>query len=124
MPKKGSLRCEDCKQFYLRKGSCAWSVPECTGPNSTFAQECANFTDQNGYAPLLDCPEEDLPAWYRQKELFDYEPETINTKASSGSDGSVTRPRKRSHKRSRQQQAEQVALWSGDCEPEPENCIA
>ena len=99
MPKKGSLRCEDCKQFYLRKGSCAWSVPECTGPNSTFAQECASFTDQNGFAPLLDCPEEDLPAWYRQKELFDYEPEQSPAQPTPASDiKKKSRKKKRSLK--------------------------
>ena len=75
MAKKASLRCQDCKQFYLRKGRCAWGIPECNGPDSTFAEECSLFTDQNGYAPLLDCDEDQLPAWYRQKELFDYEPE-------------------------------------------------
>ena len=73
MAKKAPLRCQDCLQFYLRKGRCAFSVPECTGPDSTFAQECANYTDQTGYAPLLDCDEDQLPAWYRQKELFDHE---------------------------------------------------
>ena len=124
MAKKASLRCQDCKQFYLRKGRCAWGIPESLGPDSAFAEECPLFTNQNGYAPLLDCDEDQLPAWYRQKELFDYEPETTNTKRSGDSDGRVTRPRKRSNKRSRQQQAEQVAIWQGDCEPEPENCIA
>jgi len=124
MARKASLRCEDCKQFYLRKGRCAWSVPECTGPNSTFAQECANYTDQNGFAPLLDCPEDQLPAWYRQKELLTNDPKTTNAKTSSGSDGSIPRSRKRSNKRSRQQQAKQMALWSGDCQPEPKDCIA
>ena len=74
MAKKAPLRCQDCLQFYLRKGRCAWSIPECNGPDSTFAEECSLFTDQNGYAPLLDCDEDQLPAWYRQKELFDHEP--------------------------------------------------
>ena len=124
MAKKALLRCQDCKQFYQRKGRCAWSIPESKGPDSTFAEDCSLFTDQNGYAPLLDCPEDQLPAWYRQKELFNYEPETTDTKTSSGSNGSVIRPHKRSNKRSRQQQAEQVAIWEGNCEPEPKNCIA
>ena len=107
MPKKGSLRCEDCKQFYLRKGSCAWSVPECTGPGSTFAEKCSLFTDQNGFAPLLDCPEEDLPAWYRQKELFDYEPEPVAAHLTPASD-----IKKKSRKKKRKPQAEQFDVLS------------
>lgn len=71
MVKKAPLRCENCKQFYQRKGVCAWGIPESTGPSSTFASECSLFTDQNGYAPLLDCSDEQLPAWYRQKELIE-----------------------------------------------------
>lgn len=111
MPKKLALRCKDCKQFYLRTGKCAWDHVDCHGPDCTFAEECPLFTDQNGYAPLLDCDEDQLPAWYRQKELFDYEPQTTNTKTSSRSDGRVTQSRKRTNKRSGQQQTESLAFW-------------
>ena len=99
MPKKGSLRCEDCKQFYLRKGSCAWGIPESHGPDSAFAEDCPLFTDQNGYAPLLDCDEDQLPAWYRQKELFDYEPEPVAAHLTPASDiKKKSRKKKRSLK--------------------------
>jgi len=82
--KKPVLRCGDCKQFEHDKDRCAWQIPECKGLEHPFAQECALFTDQNGYAPLLDCDENQLPAWYRQKELFAYErqpaPSTVPVK--------------------------------------------
>ena len=71
MVKKTPLRCQDCKQFYIRKGVCAWGIIDCGGPDSIHANECPLFTDQNGYAPLLDCDEDQLPAWYRQKELIE-----------------------------------------------------
>lgn len=78
MAKKPVLRCGNCLQFEHAKDRCSFLIPECKGPdraNHPFAQECANYTDQTGFAPLLDCDEDQLPAWYRQKELFDYEPE-------------------------------------------------
>ena len=85
MAKKPVLRCGDCLQFEHAKDRCAWGIPECKGPewfNHPFAQDCSLFTNKDGYAPLLDCPEDQLPAWYRQKELFDYEPEKAIAKDS------------------------------------------
>ena len=107
MAKKAPLRCQDCLQFYLRKGRCAFSIPECTGPDSTFAQECANYTDQTGYAPLLDCDEDQLPAWYRQKELLPYEGKAIPAEPVAASD-----IKRKSRKKKRKQQAEQLEVLS------------
>lgn len=66
---KRSLRCADCQQFSLEKGCCGWLIPECKGGDSTFAGECALFTDHTGYSPLLDCDDDQLPAWFRQINL-------------------------------------------------------
>lgn len=68
--------CGECKLFDFTKGSsgnCSWGIPECTGPAADHAKWCPLFTDQNGYQPLLDCEEEDLPEWTRsnQMTLFD-----------------------------------------------------
>tara|TARA_R110002012_G_scaffold212231_2_gene383246 strand:- start:1537 stop:1875 length:339 start_codon:yes stop_codon:yes gene_type:complete len=90
MVKKTPLRCQDCKQFYKRKGVCAWGIEECGGPDSIHADECPLFTYPNGYAPLLDCDEDQLPAWYRQKELIKEE-----DLATMKSDRSVTSPVKK-----------------------------
>tara|TARA_R110001592_G_scaffold71021_8_gene217344 strand:- start:8449 stop:8787 length:339 start_codon:yes stop_codon:yes gene_type:complete len=70
MVKKSPLRCENCKQFHRRKGDCAWGIIDCGGADSIHANVCPLFTDHTGYAPLLDCDEDQLPAWYRQKELI------------------------------------------------------
>jgi len=104
MAKKPALRCQDCLQFEHAKGRCAWSIPECKGPDHPFAEECSLFTNQNGYAPLLDCPEDQLPAWYRQKELFNYEPET-----ASATDNNI---KKKSRKKKRKQKSDQPELLS------------
>ena len=71
-----SRACGDCKLFDVTKGKaglCSWGIPECTGPAGTHAKWCPLFTDHNGYQPLLDCEEEDLPEWTRssQMTLFD-----------------------------------------------------
>ena len=97
MSKKPVLLCGDCLQFEHAKDGCAWGIPECKGPdraNHPFAQECSLFTNKDGYAPLLDCPEDQLPAWYRQKELFDYEPEKPTAKDSDAK----PKPQKRKRK--------------------------
>lgn len=103
MPKQASLRCENCKQFYLRKGVCAWGIPESTGANSTFASECSLFTDKNGYAPLLDCEEDQLPAWYRQKELIK---EDLQSKDSKGTVTSA--PKKKTRKKKPKSKTQQL----------------
>ena len=66
-------RCGDCKLFgslVSRPNACGWNIPECSkGAESTFAQECSLFTYENGFQPLLDCAEEDLPEWTRQEQM-------------------------------------------------------
>ena len=107
MPKKPVLRCGDCLQFEHAKDRCAWGIPECKGTdrfNHPFAEECSLFTNQNGYAPLLDCDEDQLPAWYRQKELFDYEPET-----APATDNNI---KKKSRKKKRKKKSDQPELLS------------
>lgn len=64
--------CGECKLFDITKGTngkCSWGIPECSGPTARHARYCPLFTDQNGYQPLLDCPEEDLPEWTRSEQL-------------------------------------------------------
>ena len=71
-PPQASCRCGDCKLFgslISQPNACSWGVPESKGADSTFARECALFTHENGFQPLLDCPEEDLPDWTRAKQL-------------------------------------------------------
>ena len=67
-------RCGDCKLFGTlasQPNACGWQIRECTGAKGTFAKECSLFTYQNGYQPLLDCPEDDLPeATAEQMSLF------------------------------------------------------
>ena len=46
-----------------------WEIKECKGADSTHAAICSLFTYPNGYQPLLDCAEEDLPEWTRAKQL-------------------------------------------------------
>ena len=107
MAKKLALRCKDCKQFYLRSGKCAWNHRDCHGPDCTFADECPLFTDQNGFAPLLDCDEDQLPAWYRQKELLPDECKAIPVEpvAANG-------VKKKSRKKKRKKQPEQLEVLS------------
>ena len=74
--KLASRRCQDCHLFDSDigvAGSCSWGIPECKGPRSLHAVRCPLFTEQNGYMPLLDCDEADLPEWTRtaQLSLFD-----------------------------------------------------
>ena len=67
-----SRTCGDCKLFDHSKGAagqCSWKVPECTGPSGTHAKWCPLYTDQNGYQPLLDCTEEDLPEWVNSEQM-------------------------------------------------------
>lgn len=72
-PQAGTdVRCGDCKLFGTlasKPNACGWQIPECTGAKGTFASECPLFTYPNGYQPLLDCAEEDLPDWTRQEQL-------------------------------------------------------
>lgn len=71
-PPQASCRCGDCKLFgslATQPDACGWGIPECRGEQSTFAKECSLFTYPNGYQPLLDCPEEDLPEWTHAKQL-------------------------------------------------------
>ena len=99
MPKKPVLRCGDCLQFEHAKDRCAWGIPECKGTdrfNHPFAEECSLFTNQNGFAPLLDCDEDQLPAWYRQKELI--KEEDLPT---TESDRLVTSPVKKKTRKSK-----------------------
>ena len=96
MVKKTPLRCQDCKQFSKRKGVCAWGIIDCGGPDSIHADVCPLFTNQNGYAPLLDCDEDQLPAWYRQKELI--KEEDLPT---TESDRLVTSPAKKKTRKSK-----------------------
>ena len=107
MPKKPVLRCSDCLQFEHAKDRCAWGIPECKGKDHPFAQKCSLFTDQNGYAPLLDCDEDQLPAWYRQKELLPYEEIVLSSEpvAANG-------VKKKSRKKKRKKQAEQLEVLS------------
>jgi hypothetical protein len=107
MVKKAPLRCENCKQFYQRKGACAWGIPESTGANSTFASQCSLFTDKNGYAPLLDCLEEQLPAWYRQKELLKEELPTIQSDRLT-----ILKPKKKTRKKKSKGKNEQLEFLS------------
>ena len=65
-------RCGDCKLFgsiTTKPDACGWNIPECTGKSGTFAEKCPLFTYANGYQPLLDCAEEDLPEWTRTEQL-------------------------------------------------------
>jgi len=110
MVKKPALRCSDCKQFIPRKGRCAWDIIDCEetgGHKSTYADKCNLFTDHNGYAPLLDCEEEQLPAWYRQKEFFKEESPTMQPEHSISS--SV---KKKPRKKKRKQKPNQLTLES------------
>ena len=69
---QAQCRCSDCKLFgslASQPNACSWGVPESKGADSTFARQCALFTYPNGYQPLLDCPEEDLPEWTTAKQL-------------------------------------------------------
>ena len=71
-PPQALCRCGDCKLFgslATKPDACGWSIPECRGADSTFARECSLFCYSNGYQPLLDCPEEDLPDWTKAKQL-------------------------------------------------------
>ena len=64
-------RCGDCKLFgtlATKPQACGWGIPECSGPQGTFAEKCPLFTYQNGYMPLLDCADEDLPEWTRVEQ--------------------------------------------------------
>lgn len=68
--------CGECKLFDFAKGPaglCSWLVPECKGPTSVHAKYCPLYTEPNGYQPLLDCDEDELPEWTRstQMTLFD-----------------------------------------------------
>jgi len=66
------LQCGDCKLFDHSKGAagqCSWQIPECKGPQHSHANWCPLFTDQNGYQPLLDCAEEDLPEWVNSEQM-------------------------------------------------------
>ena len=69
---QAQCRCGDCKLFgslVSQPNACSWGIPECKGAESAFAQECALFCHENGFQPLLDCPEEDLPEWTRQEQM-------------------------------------------------------
>ena len=71
-PPQAQCRCSDCKLFgslASQPNACSWGVPESKGADSLFARQCALFTYPNGYQPLLDCPEEDLPEWTTAKQL-------------------------------------------------------
>ena len=71
-PPQASCRYSDCKLFgslASQPNACSWGVPESKGADSTFARQCALFCYPNGYQPLLDCPEEDLPEWTSAKQL-------------------------------------------------------
>ena len=71
-PLQAQCRCGDCKLFgslASQPNACSWGVPESKGADSTFARQCALFTYPNGYQPLLDCAEEDLPEWTSAKQL-------------------------------------------------------
>ena len=62
--------CGDCGLFDHTKGKagqCSWAIPECNGPRAKHAERCPLFTDQNGVQWLLECPEEDLPDWTRER---------------------------------------------------------
>jgi len=107
MAKKPALRCKDCLQFEHIKGRCAWGIIDCGGPDSIHANECPLFTDQNGYAPLLDCDEDQLPAWYRQKELIEDELPTLKP------DHSATSPtKKKTRKKKSKGKNEQLEFLS------------
>ena len=65
------LHCKDCHLFdesIGTAGSCGWEILECKGPKSLHANVCPLFTQADGYMPLLDCDEADLPAWARQDQ--------------------------------------------------------
>ena len=65
-PPQKLSRCGDCKLFgslASKPDCCGWEIPECKGADSVFARKCSLFTFPNGYQPLLDCSEEDLPDW-------------------------------------------------------------
>ena len=67
-----SRACGDCKLFDHSKGAagqCSWKVPECSGPTATHAKWCPLYTDHNGYQPLLDCADEDLPDWVNSEQM-------------------------------------------------------
>ena len=71
-PPQAQCRCGDCKLFgsiTTKPDACGWEIPECKGAQSTFAQRCSLFTYPNGYQPLLDCLEEDLPEWTKAEQL-------------------------------------------------------
>ena len=71
-PPQAQCRCSDCKLFgslASQPNACSWGVPESKGADSIFARQCALFTYPNGYQPLLDCPDEDLPEWTTAKQL-------------------------------------------------------
>lgn len=110
MLKKPALRCSDCKQFNWRMGRCAWGIKECEetgGHKSIHADDCNLFTNHNGYAPLLDCKEEQLPAWYRQKELFKTESPTMQSEHST-----PFLVKKKPRKKKRKQKPNQLPLES------------
>ena len=63
--------CGECKLFDTTKGRnglCSWGIPECKDQWSEHAKWCPLFTDENGFQPLLDCSEEELPEWTRAKQ--------------------------------------------------------
>ena len=65
-------RCSDCKLFgslVSQPNKCGWLLPESTGPNGTFANECPLFTLPDGSQPLLDCEEKDLPEWTTAEQM-------------------------------------------------------
>ena len=72
-PPQALCRCGDCKLFgslVSQPNACSWGVPECNkGADSTHADRCPLFTYPNGYQPLLDCAEEDLPEWTRTEQM-------------------------------------------------------
>lgn len=60
--------CGECKAFDFTKGKCSWGIKECKDQWSKHAKWCPLFTEQNGYMPLLDCPEDALPEWARSNQ--------------------------------------------------------
>ena len=71
-PPQAQCRCGDCKLFgslVSQPNACSWGIPECSGADSSHAERCPLFTYSDGFQPLLDCTDEELPEWTRTNQL-------------------------------------------------------